>query len=53
MGGEDEGTDLRTKIPRQSTQHICFHQASLRLLGMTVLVPVLVKAPFPGGWFAS
>lgn len=53
MGGEDEGTDLRTKIPRQSTQRICFHQPSLRPLGMTVPVPVLVRGSSPGGWFAS
>ena len=36
-GGEG-GTDLRTKIPRQSTRHICFLRASFRLLGMTVVV---------------
>ena len=39
---EKEGTDLRTKIPRQNTRHICSLQASFHPLGMTVVATVTV-----------
>ena len=47
-GGEG-GTDLRTKIPRQSIRHICSLQASFHLLEMTVVATVTGSALFPLG----